>query len=276
MPIILKIVAYVGFVMVAGSLIAVPLYGAGQWAIETELIPALKKYRFPKYLNRGVLIAALVGLWPFLKSLGLGSLQSMGLEKNPRRWSDLLLGIVLGVVGLSLVAGWLLVSERLALRPSISAVWFASALATAVAVAIIEEFFSVALFWGVVAASFSQNCRSGIVGFFAVLHFIKPHPSVKLWDGEIHWWTGFEVLSYSFWQFGEPRLLVGGLLTLFIVGLVLAYATLKTRSLFLALGLHGGWVFYSASRANGNDAPSATRLAGRSTSDHRIGALVGL
>ena len=79
MNVLLKIIAYLGFVVVAGSLLAIPLYEAGQWAIETDLIPALKKYRFPKYLNRGVLIAAVVGLWPFLKSLGLNGMGALGL-----------------------------------------------------------------------------------------------------------------------------------------------------------------------------------------------------
>ncbi len=236
--------AYLVFVVVAGSLISVPLYEAGQWAIETDLIPALKKFRFPKYLNRGVLIAALIGLWPFLKSLGLNGMSAIGLEKNPFARRHLVVGALLGALGLFGVSTWLVFSERLEILPKISPLWFLSAAATAVAVALIEEFFFRGALLGVMLRHLSSKVATIVLSiFFAVLHFIKPHASVKHWEGEIHWWTGFEVLSYSFWQFKEPRLLVGGLLTLFLVGVVLAYATIKTRSLFLAIGLHGGWVF---------------------------------
>ena len=125
--------AYLVFVVVAGSLISVPLYEAGQWAIETDLIPALKKFRFPKYLNRGVLIAALIGLWPFLKSLGLNGMSAIGLEKNPFARRHLVVGALLGALGLFGVSTWLVFSERLEILPKISPLWFLSAAATAVA-----------------------------------------------------------------------------------------------------------------------------------------------
>ena len=242
--VVLKILIYLVFVVTAGSLLAVPLYEAGQWAIDTDLIPALKKFRFPKYLNRGVLIAALIGLWPFLKSLGLNHRGAIGLTENKFAKKHLLIGALLGAVGLSTVSVGLILTGRLEVLPKILPIWFISAAATAVAVAVIEEFFFRGALLGVLLKQLSPRVAVLVLSLlFAVLHFIKPHASVKHWDGEVHWWTGFEVLSYSFWQFKEPQLLVGGLLTLFMVGVVLAYATLKTQSLFLAIGLHGGWVF---------------------------------
>ena len=46
-----------------------------------------------------------------------------------------------------------------------------------------------------------------------------------------------------FWQYGEPQLIVGGLLTLVLVGWILGYVTEQTKSLWMAIGIHGGWVF---------------------------------
>ena len=46
-----------------------------------------------------------------------------------------------------------------------------------------------------------------------------------------------------FWQWGDLRLVLGGLATLFAVGLVLGYARWRTRALWLPTGLHAGWVF---------------------------------
>lgn len=239
-----KIALYIAFVVVAGSLIAIPLFQAGQWAIEIDLLPQLKPFRFPKYLNRGVLLAALIGLYPFLRSIGVSSLQGLGLVKNSLWRRDLLGGLALGATGLGLVAAWLVVSGRIDIKDPVLVFWFLSAGGTAITVALLEEFFFRGALFGVLLQSLSARAATLWLSLiFALLHFIKPHHSVKLWEGEIHWWTGFEVLSYSFWQFSEPRLLIGGLLTLFMVGLVLAYATLKTRSLFLAMGLHAGWVF---------------------------------
>ncbi|MBT6175774.1 MAG: CPBP family intramembrane metalloprotease [Deltaproteobacteria bacterium] len=228
----------------AGSLISVPMFHAGQWAIETDLIPQLKPFRFPKYLNRGVLVAAIAGLYPFLRSIGVKNLRGLGLVENSRWRRDLALGFTVGAMGLTFVATWLVVSGRIEIKDPLLSFWFLSAAATAIAVALIEEFFFRGALFGILLQQLSARAATLWLSFiFAVLHFIKPHHSVKLWDGEIQWWTGFEVLSYSFWQFSEPRLLVGGLLTLFMVGVVLAYATLKTRSLFLAIGIHAGWVF---------------------------------
>ena len=60
---------------------------------------------------------------------------------------------------------------------------------------------------------------------------------------QVDWYSGFELLPKSFWQFREPELFFGGFLTLCLVGWVLGYTVIKTRSLFMALGLHAGWVF---------------------------------
>lgn len=227
-----------------GSLISVPLYQAGQWAIETDLLPQLKRFRFPKYLNRGVLLAALVGLYPFLRSIGVSNLRGLGLVKNIQWRRDLLAGFALGALGLALVASWMMVADRIAIKDPVLPLWFLSAAATAVAVGLLEEFFFRGALFGVLLQHLSARVATLWLSLiFAVLHFIKPHHSVKRWEGEVEWWTGFEVLSYSFWQFSEPRLLVGGLLTLFMVGVVLAYVTWRTRSLFLAIGIHAGWVF---------------------------------
>lgn len=244
MPVLAKFALYIAFVVVAGSLLAPPLWFAGQWAIESDWLPLLAGFRFPKYLNRGVLIAALVGLWPFLKSLGLKNFGSMGLQPNPAWKSDAAMGFLAGAGGLSLVAAGLVWADRLALKATWSWGWLGSAMATAITVALLEEFFFRGALFGVMRRYLkpvAAGCWLSLI--FAALHFIKPHKSLKRWSGDVEWWTGFDVLAHSFWQFAEPRLLVGGLLTLFAVGAVLTVATYATKSLFYSIGLHAGWVF---------------------------------
>jgi membrane protease YdiL (CAAX protease family) len=40
-------------------------------------------------------------------------------------------------------------------------------------------------------------------------------------------------------------LVLGGFSTLFVIGIVLAHARLSTRSLWLPIGLHAGWILAS-------------------------------
>jgi membrane protease YdiL (CAAX protease family) len=75
------------------------------------------------------------------------------------------------------------------------------------------------------------------------VHFLKP-PEHSATD--ITWTSGFVAIGDSFQQFGEPFLLFAGFTTLFLLGCVLADARIRTRSLWLPIGLHAGWIFASA------------------------------
>src|SRR5205823_11768809 len=79
-----------------------------------------------------------------------------------------------------------------------------------------------------------------ISGFFAILHFLKaptrPNESVS-------WLSGFHSIANSFAQFANPMMVLASFTTLFLIGWILADARLRTRSLFLPIGLHSGWVF---------------------------------
>jgi membrane protease YdiL (CAAX protease family) len=61
----------------------------------------------------------------------------------------------------------------------------------------------------------------------------------------VQWNSGFVSLARSFDQFGEPMLVLAGFTTLFVIGLVLAHARVGTRSLWLPIGLHAGWILAS-------------------------------
>ena len=61
--------------------------------------------------------------------------------------------------------------------------------------------------------------------------------------GEIDWFSGFEVMGNAFEPFAHPALLLQGWATLLIFGWILGYAVIKTRSLYLAIALHAGFVF---------------------------------
>jgi uncharacterized protein len=74
---------------------------------------------------------------------------------------------------------------------------------------------------------------------YAVVHFIAP---VKGWQYPgWHPFVGFEYITEVFARYTEPGIIyaVFGLL---LVGLTLCYAYRKSRSLYLCIGMHTGWV----------------------------------
>ena len=239
-----KFIVYLTAVFVGGALLAPVLFSAAQALIEADVLPVLKKFRFPKYFNRAVLLCALAFLVPFLRSLGLSSWKELGVFPNPAPRRDLGLGFLIGAVGLTVAAGCMLGGGQSVLKAPFNWGNVGLAMGTAVAVGIIEEVFFRGVLYGVMRRHLRASAAIwGLSVVFAALHFLKPHPSLKRFAEEVTWSSGFSIVPKLFWQFSDPRLFVGGFLTLVLVGAILAYATEKTRSLWMPIGLHGGWVF---------------------------------
>jgi membrane protease YdiL (CAAX protease family) len=78
---------------------------------------------------------------------------------------------------------------------------------------------------------------------FSIVHFLKPAEEP---DPVITWTSGLEAVANAFGQFQEPPLVLAGFTTLFLLGWILADARIRTRSLWLPIGLHSGWIFASA------------------------------
>lgn len=238
-----KILTYALLVLVLGALLAPVLWWLGQWGIEQDIVPALSRFRFDKYFNRAVLIVALAGLWPLMRWLGVRDWKGLGIDKNPRRWADLGLGAVLGVGGLGLVGALTVLAGSASLRSRVDLAEVGLAVITALTVAIVEEIFFRGALLGVVRRNLSWLGALAFVSIlFASVHFIKPHGSVAK-GLEVTWWSGFYLIPHVFWRFRDPGALLAGWLTLFVVGWTLGYVTIKTRSLYFAIGLHAGWVF---------------------------------
>lgn len=239
--------------MLGGALLAPPLYWLGRWLVDTDTIPQLAQFPFHRYFNRAVMLVTLALLWPFLRWIGIRRWTDLGLAPNPKRWRHLATGIVTGLVGLWLVALMVLLTDRAELRAQWPWLKILGAAGTATIVPIIEEtFFQGALLGALRRHLTWQKALLFLALVFATVHFLKPHPQVRDMQA-VTWLSGFALVPGAFWQFGEPQLLVGQWTTLFLVGLVLAYTVVRTRSLYMAAGLHAGWVFalrsfYFASR----------------------------
>ena len=107
---------------------------------------------------------------------------------------------------------------------------------------------------GVLLRSFSRLGALLLTSaLFSIIHFLKA-PDLTTPNDAVNWSSGFVSIAHSFWQFGDPMLLAAGFLTLFAIGCILADARLQTRSLWLPIGLHAGWIF-----ANGTFSKAAHR-----------------
>ena len=75
---------------------------------------------------------------------------------------------------------------------------------------------------------------------YSIIHFLKApeHTSTN-----VTWRSGFNSIAHAFVQFSDPLLVAAGFTTLFLIGWILADARLQTRSLWLPIGLHAGWIF---------------------------------
>ena len=235
---------YLVGVVIGGALIAPWLWHLGQFLIHAEILPQLKPFGFAKYLNRAVLLMVIIGLWPFLRTIGMVDKQHFGIEPNQSWKKQLMLGcgialvviLICGAVGITLdYRKW---AKGL---PRVGSV--IAAISAAIIVSPLEE----GLFRGVLLGSLSRRftLRMAIAiqaAIFASLHFLKPTAAYKKYAGEVGPWTGFELLPHFLSGFSQPDKLIAGWLTLFAVGVVLADMKLRTRSLWLPIGIHAGWI----------------------------------
>ncbi|MGB8169295.1 MAG: CPBP family intramembrane glutamic endopeptidase [Chthoniobacteraceae bacterium] len=224
-----------------GALLAPWLYWGGKWLAERTHWEFLIEADFHKFFDRAVLIAAVLLLWPVFRSMKIGSAEELGITRNPRGWQHLRIGFIAGFVCMAAFAGLMfyLGVYRLKSEPPWTAL-FKIALSAGV-VATLEEW----LFRGVILGFFRKAlvdwpavfCTSML---FSIVHFLKP-PSTDAPPSD--WLEGLRVLPTCFEKFSEPALLGAGFTTLFLVGWVLGWSVLRTRSLWLGIGLHAGWVF---------------------------------
>jgi membrane protease YdiL (CAAX protease family) len=77
---------------------------------------------------------------------------------------------------------------------------------------------------------------------FALAHFLVPLPGVTVADPDAAG-IGWEMLAKIWAQLAQPRVVLSGFLPMLALGWVLAAARVRTRALWLPIGLHAGWIF---------------------------------
>ncbi len=162
---------------------------------------------------------------------------------------QLVVGVFIGALALCVIIAIFYVAgaKRLHVDFAFGMVW--TALGAGLLVGLLEEI----VFRGVVL----QNLRADMNAFFAVvfasaffaaMHFIQPLPDNILASSgapsfeHFHVLNGFRIVPHQLSNFGRFGEIWPFFLGLFLIGVALAVAYIKTGSLYLPIGIHAGFV----------------------------------
>ncbi|WP_018970440.1 CPBP family intramembrane glutamic endopeptidase [Rubritalea marina] len=207
--------------------------------------------RFSRYFNRALMATALVLLFPLIKSLrrkgGEKEEKKPFLQRiNPqaRGWRDLALalgfsaGFLTLLVALLYQLGWIETADDFVFAKA-----FQKAIIPAIIVSLLEEWLFRGVLYSVLARKLNVAANiTGLSLFFAAVHFLSPPDGAQVADPR-HFLAGFEMLGLIGQKFLTAAEFFGVFMTLFVVGVTLAYTRYVTGSLWFAIGLHAGWVF---------------------------------
>jgi len=232
-PALGKILLYLVIVVLLGAVLAPPIY----WVLHEAV-----DFPFYRYLSRVTQVTAFVLLGPLLFWLGIHSTREFGLERNPQAVRDVFTGILLALAPGALFGGAYLVLDVYRIKQDDLMPFLLLRIAlTAGFVAVAEEFLFRGVLLGLAAKSFGRwPAAVGVSVVFAGVHFLRPG---KQPDSGVEWWSGLAQILRVFDAAPPLSLWITGFLSLLIAGMILALATFRTRSLWLPIGLHAGWIF---------------------------------
>ena len=195
---------------------------------------------FEVFFHRALLLGAILFFWPFLRSLGIKSQRDLGLAPNQYWKRDMGIGFIVSLLPVVCFAAILVISGVYSLRSTVRWSSVGTVALTALVVPFIEEAFFRGLLLGVLLRAnrvlLPVLLSSGI---YSIIHFLKAPDQTSQ---TVEWTSGFISLAHAFDQFGEPTLVLAGFTTLFLIGVILGIARLRTQSLWLPIGLHAGWI----------------------------------
>lgn len=231
---------------IALTCLIAPLFSVGaDWF--TNRWPALASGRIPfnRVFNRAFMVAAVLLFVFFRRWLIPPGLKELFRANISTASGDLLTGLALALGSTALLVCAMVAADiftpflRLELADAMERV--ATALLAGIFAGTIEEiFFRGILFTGLRAQGSAARAYLIANLFYSLLHFVKPGQHYFV-DG-LDLTAGFRHLAYIFTPFYDPLPLLPGIFGLFLIGVVLSYAVERTGKLYLAIGLHAGWV----------------------------------
>lgn len=205
-----------------------------------------ERIQFSRVFNRSFMIAGFILFIPFRRQILPAQLKNLLTPGARVAARNLLTGMGLAVGSITFLVVVMAVSNvftlffRLSLEAALAQC--AGALAAGIFAGSLEEVF----FRGILLVGLRENggpVRAYLLAnlFYSAIHFVKPGNPYFL-DG-LSPLAGFRHLLTTFEPFLDPLPILPGIFGLFLIGVVLSYALVKTGNLYLSIGLHAGWVF---------------------------------
>ncbi len=198
-------------------------------------------YDFGRVHRRVFLLVALVAIVGARR--WLGGVPLLGVRGDEGRLRALGLGLAAGIVSWSAFLLLLLAAGRRTLDAEPAAQWLTAlpaAVVTALLVGLVEETALRGYLLGGLAREMPRVAAVLLSSaLYSVLHFMRAEVPVQV--GRTSPGIGLEALLAHLGPLADPAVL-GPFVGLSLVGVVLGYVYLWSRSLPLAIGVHAGWV----------------------------------
>jgi membrane protease YdiL (CAAX protease family) len=250
---------YLLAVFMGAALIAPWFYLSSHWLGETLHATGITRHPFHRYVSRSLMAFAIIGLFPFLRSLQLRSWGAVGIRKSPKTGFDLGCGLFLGfsLLGIVALAACLSGARVFDLHQHTGEILkhLLNASLAAIFASILEELlFRGVLFGGLRKrlAFWSAALLSAAV--YALVHFFERPAS----PAQIDWASGFVVLGRMLEGFNHFEKLVPGFFNLALLGCILALAYERSKTLYFSIGLHTGLIFWVKTYSFFTSSPAGT------------------
>lgn len=204
-------------------------------------------YDFGKVMRRILMLVTLIVFIVFRKSLKLGALFSSGMKLRPGFFRQFLFGLLMAVISLLIYYSIALLSNAWIIHIDFnSAGIILSKIIKYILIGCLIGFIEEVFFRGIILQSFMEDmsvpiavCACSLI--YSILHFFRADVQVVTgFQAFVGFSTMLEFFKPLFLQITRNLPSIAGL---FLVGVVLSYAFIQTKSLYLSIGLHSGWVF---------------------------------
>jgi CAAX protease family protein len=216
-------------------------WAAAKWPdVLSERVP------FSRVFNRAFMFAGIILFVVCHRLFATGQIKALLIVDQRTGWRDLITGCGLATGSMFVLIAAMTLSDiytpelRMTLGEALGR--FASAAAAGLFTGALEEvFFRAILFKGLYDAGTPLRAYFAANLFYSALHFVKPGEAYFL--DRFDPFAGFSHLLTTFAPFLNLLPLLPGILGLLLIGIVLSYAVIRSGKLYLAIGLHAGWVF---------------------------------
>ncbi len=200
-------------------------------------------FPFPRIFDRVVMVTLAVALLWEGRELALVRRLRAGFAQPLSNLAGAGAGLVIGAaaIGVLWVLARLAAPQSASTHPPLLVITFVASLIPALTIAIIEEGFFRAFLLDGMAEDFGR--RAGLAassGIYAAAHLVRSPARFEV--SAIHPLLGLQTLAASLGQLSHPIAAAPGLFGLFLLGLLLGIAFLKTGRVYFSIGLHASLI----------------------------------